>query len=237
MDLFTVTNKYNQFDFKSSDTVILIDIFRASSTIVTAFANGTKEIIPCVEIEQVLNLKDKNSEILTAGERNGEKIIGFDLDNSPISFNSEFVRSKSIAISTTNCTKAIEIAKNSKKIIFASFLNIDSVIKYITRQKFEIDRCVILCAGNNEEESEEDNLFASELIYRLKENLEIALCNRSNKLLESRVNTDITLYKLRNSTHAKRLENLGKRNDIDFSLIFNKFDCVPIYANRSIKIK
>lgn len=237
MNLFTVTNKYNQFDFKSSDTVILIDIFRASSTIVTAFANGTKEIIPCVEIEQVLNLKSKNSKILTAGERNGEKIIGFDLDNSPISFNSDIVENKTIAISTTNCTKAIAIAKNSKEIAFASFLNINSVVEYITHNNMEIERCVILCAGHNEEESEEDNLFAAELLYKMKDKLEVSLCNKSNELLVSRESTDVTLDKLRNSTHALRLENLGKRNDIDFSLIFNKFDCVPIYANDSIKIK
>lgn len=237
LDLFTVTNKYSGFEFKSTDTVILIDIFRASSTIVTAFGNGVKEIIPCVEIEQVLNIKNKNSEILAACERNGEKIVGFDLDNSPVSFDNCLLKNKTIAISTTNCTKAIEIAKETKEIIFAAFLNIDAIIKYLIDNLMKIKRCVILCAGNNTEESEEDNLFATELIFNLNNKISLNLDERSKSLLSEREDLEKTLYKLTNSKHAKRLISIEKRKDIDFSLIFNKFDCVPIYANRSIKIK
>jgi 2-phosphosulfolactate phosphatase len=237
LDLFTVTNKYSGFEFKPTDTVILIDIYRASSTIVTAFGNGVKEIIPCVEIEQVLKIKNKNSKILAAGERNGEKIEGFELDNSPISFNNSDIKDNIIALTTTNCTKAIDIAKNTKEIIFASFLNIDSVCNYVVSNSSEIKRCIILCAGNKTKESEEDNLFATELIFRLNELVRISLDNLSNSLLANRVEIKETIKKLTNSSHAKRLISVGKRNDIDFSLIFNKFDCVPIYANRSIKIK
>jgi 2-phosphosulfolactate phosphatase len=237
LDLFTVTNKYSGFEFKSTDTVILIDIYRASSTIVTAFGNGVKEIIPCVEIEQVLNIKNKNSEILAAGERNGEKINGTDLDNSPISFNNHSMKDKIIALSTTNCTKAIDIAKDSKEILFAAFLNIDAVCNYIIHNINHINRCIILCAGNKDKESEEDNLFATELIFNLKNMIDLNLDERSISLLSLRDDIEKTLHKLINSTHAKRLISIDKRKDIDFSLIFNKFDCVPIYANRSIKIK
>ncbi len=237
LDLFTVTNKYSGFEFKPTDTVILIDIYRASSTIVTAFGNGVKEIIPCVEIEQVLKIKNKNSKILAAGERNGEKIVGFDLDNSPISFNNNAIKGKVIALSTTNCTKAIDIAKDSKEILFASFLNINAVCNYIVGNINQINRCIILCAGNNSEESEEDNLFATELIFNLNKIINLSLDEISIILLSLRKDIEITLDKLTNSKHAKRLISIEKRNDIDFSLIFNKFDCVPIYANRSIKIK
>jgi len=237
LDLFVVTNKYSGFEFKPTDTVILIDIYRASSTIVTAFGNGVKEIIPCVEIEQVLKIKNKNSKILAAGERNGEKIEGFELDNSPISFNNPNIKNSIVALTTTNCTKAIDIAKNTKEIIFASFLNIDAVCNYIIRKLSSIDRCVILCAGNKSKESEEDNLFATELVYKLSNILNVNLDFIGNSLLAHRLELDKTIKKLTNSSHAKRLISVGKRNDIDFSLIFNKFDCVPIYANRSIKIK
>lgn len=237
LDLFTVTNKYSGFEFKSTDTVVLIDIYRASSTIVTAFGNGVKEIIPCVEIEQVLKIKNKNSKILAACERNGEKINGADLDNSPISFNNSSLKDRIIALSTTNCTKAIDIAKDSKEIVFAAFLNIDAVLDYIKSNINQINRCIILCAGNNSEESEEDNLFATELIYNLNNIISLNLDESSISLLANRVDIADTLQKLTNSKHAKRLISIEKRNDIDFSLIFNKFDCVPIYANRSIKIK
>lgn len=237
LDLFTVTKKYSGFEFKPTDTVILIDIYRASSTIVTAFGNGVKEIIPCVEIEQVLKIKNKNSKILAACERNGEKISGADLDNSPISFNNPSLKDKIVALSTTNCTKAIDIAKDTKEIIFAAFLNINAVCNYIVNNINQIKRCVILCAGNNSEESEEDNLFAAELIFQLDNIVKINLDETSKILLSDRDEIENTLIKLTNSIHAKRLISIKKRNDIDFSLIFNKFDCVPIYANRSIKIK
>lgn len=237
LDLFTVTNKYSGFEYKSTDTVILIDIYRASSTIVTAFGNGVKEIIPCVEIEQVLKIKNKNSKILAACERNGEKISGADLDNSPVSFNNSALNDKIVALSTTNCTKAIDIAKDSKEIIIAAFLNIDAVCNYITENLNQIKRCVILCAGNKSDESEEDNLFATELIFNLNNKISLKLDECSKSLLSERESIEKTLIKLTNSKHAKRLISIEKRKDIDFSLIFNKFDCVPIYANHSIKIK
>lgn len=237
LNLFTVTNKYSGFQFESIDTVILIDIYRASSTIVTAFGNGVKEIKPCVEIEQVLKIKNKNSEILGACERNGKKIYGADFDNSPLSFDNYTLKNRIIALSTTNCTKAIDIAKDSKEIIFAAFLNIDAVCNYIIQNINNITRCIILCAGNKTKESEEDNLFATELIYKLDKSLDLNLDVKSSQLLYERKEISITLHKLMNSKHARRLISLDKRKDIDFSLIFNKFDCVPIYANRSIKIK
>ncbi|MCB0702719.1 MAG: 2-phosphosulfolactate phosphatase [Candidatus Kapaibacterium sp.] len=237
LNLFSITNKYSGFQFETTDTVILIDIYRATSTIVTAFGNGVKEIIPCVEIEQVSKIKNKNNEILGACERNGKKIDGMDFDNSPVSFNNANIADKIIAISTTNCTKAIEIAKNTKEIIFASFLNLDAVCNYITDNVESIERCVILCAGNKKKESEEDNLFASELIFTLNKGIDLIMDERSFQLFSEREEIPFALEKLINSTHAKRLISLEKRKDIDFSLIFNKFDCVPIYANHSIKKK
>lgn len=236
-DLYTVTNKYSGFEFKDFDTVILIDIYRATSTIVTAFANGAIEIVPCVEIEQVLNLKSKDNKILTAGERNGKKIIDFDFDNSPISFDKKSVQDQRIALTTTNCTKAIDIAKKSNQILFSCFLNLSSTIEYIINHSKQIERLIILCAGQNEFESEEDNLFAIELLFRLNSLIGLNLCERSQYLLNSRLSLDESMYKLRNSLHAKRLISIGKRKDIDFSLFFDKFDCVPIYVNDSIKLK
>lgn len=166
--------------------MILIDIFRATSTIVTAFANGAKEIIPCVEIEQVLNLKSKDNEILTAGERNGEKIKEFDLDNSPISFDKNFVTAQRIALTTTNCTRAIDVAKKNKCILFASFLNISSTVEYILTSVNYIERLVLLCAGHNDIESEEDNIFASELLTRLVDKVSINICERSRNLINNK---------------------------------------------------
>lgn len=234
--LNTVTNKYSGFDFKSEDTVIIIDIYRASSTIVTALANGATEIIPCEEIEQVLNLNSKDSEILSAGERNGKKILGFDMDNSPTSFDSEIVRDRRIALTTTNCTKAIKLAKNSNHIIFASFLNFNSIIEYIFSNMSKIKRLILFCSGNGESESEEDNMFAAELILKMRKTIEFNTCENSERIISQRKKIKDLKQYMETTTHAKRLIGIGKRNDIDFSLIFNKFDCVPIYANDSIKI-
>ena len=237
MKLILIKNKYSGFNFEPDDTVVIIDIFRASSTIVTAMANGAKEIIPCVEIEQVLQLKSKNNEIMGAGERNGEKIPDFEYDNSPTSFNNNKIFGKTIALSTTNCTKAIDIAKSSENVLISCFLNISATIDTIKQNYNRIKRLVLLCAGNNEEESEEDNMYAAELISRLVSQVELDLDWQAKQQLEYR-NTIVNLSEYyMNTAHSQRLIELGKRKDIDFSLKFDKFGCVPIYANGSIKKK
>ena len=69
----------------SEDISIMVDALRASSTITMAL-NNFEKVIPCFSPEEALNLKNKTGGIL-AGERNGKKIEGFDIGNSPTGIN------------------------------------------------------------------------------------------------------------------------------------------------------
>lgn len=231
-----IKKKFDYFEIKQDDVVIIIDILRACSTIVTALKSGIDEIIPSTNISEVQNLKFKDNEILTAGERNGEKLPQFDFDNSPMTFSDLNLKNRKLALTTTNCTETIEIAKATGLIYFGSFLNFNSILSLLS----ELDsdkRVLLMSAGYKKEESEEDNLFAYYLTQKLQE---IRNLNLMNFEIPSEIEglTDDNMKQIIFKTeHSKRLISSGKINDIEFSLIFDKFDCLPYYANGSIKKK
>ncbi len=173
-----IKKKYEEFNIEQSDLVIIIDILRACSTIVTALNSGIKEIIPCTNVSEVQNLKFKDNEILTAGERNGEKLPQFDFDNSPITFfNSSFNKQK-LALTTTNCTEAIKIASNSNNIYFGCFLNSETIINFLTNIDTK-KRVILFTSGYEHEESVEDNLFAYYILKQIRLKRSVKLNNFS----------------------------------------------------------
>ena len=104
-------------------TVVIIDILRATSCMTTAFAHGINSITPFAKLEDCIAMKAKG--YFTAGERDGKKVDGFDLGNSPFEYMEEKLRGKKIAFTTTNGTqaiaKAIEAQGNNYRILFESF--------------------------------------------------------------------------------------------------------------------
>src|SRR5437016_4411967 len=106
--------------------VVVIDVLRATSSICIAFQNGVDHIIPVSSVDESMALKSQG--YLVAAERNGEKIEGFDLGNSPFSYMDEHIRGNKIALTTTNGTQAIYAARNAFKVVVGSFLNLDALI-------------------------------------------------------------------------------------------------------------
>ena len=229
-----IKKKFEFTNIEQDDIVIIIDILRACSTIVTALNSGIEELIPCTNVSEVQNLKFKDNEILTAGERNGEKILEFDFDNSPITFVNNSFRKDKLALTTTNCTEAIKIASKSLHMYFGCVLNYSSVIKFLKNLEAK-QRVIFLSSGYKQEESEEDNLFAYSVINKLKEMRSI----KQNGFQIPENLKSLSYSDLKNlifdTDHSKRLINIGKKKDIEFSLNFDKFDCLPHYANGSIK--
>src|SRR5687767_10951844 len=109
--------------------VVIVDILRATSAITTAFYHGVAKMIPVAGIEEAKKYKKEG--YMVAAERNGELVEGFDLGNSPFGYMNSKVKGKTIAISTTNGTQAIEAARGADRIIIVSFLNLDVVIDYL----------------------------------------------------------------------------------------------------------
>lgn len=206
-------------DFENS-IVVVVDIFRASSTIVTALSNGVESIIPVEDLEVCRAYKKQG--LLIAGERNGKKAQGFDLGNSPLAYlNNQFQGAK-IAMTTTNGTLALSKAKkHAGEILIGSFLNLTATVNYIKASKRDV---MVLCAGWKGKFNIEDALYAGALSNALgiPHDCDATLAMES---LYPNVKNDLMAF-LQKASHAKRLQNHQLEKDIDFCLEVDRFDTV-----------
>jgi 2-phosphosulfolactate phosphatase len=148
-------------------TAVVIDVLRASSTIVAALHAGAQRIYPVVSTEDALKLATSlgRGDALLAGERRGLKVEGFDLGNSPREFTPEAVAGKRIVMSTTNGTRALVAADDAARVLVGAFLNLSAVARAVAGA----ERLTILCAGRDGRFSIDDALCAGMLIARLTE--------------------------------------------------------------------
>ncbi len=152
----------------SQTVCVVFDVLRATSSIVTALANGACEIIPVCEIAEAVALRQARPDLLLAGERNGRRIlraqtgsVDFDLGNSPREFTRERVAGRSIAMTTTNGTRALQACRGARRLLVGSFLNLSAVTDWLARDRTE--RLLIVCSGTHEEAAYEDVLGAGAL--------------------------------------------------------------------------
>jgi len=138
--------------------VVVIDILRASSAIVTAFMNGVKKIIPVATLEEAKKYKEKG--FMVAAERDGIVRDFADFGNSPFNFTPDRVKGNQIVYSTTNGTNAITLASSGKQVIIGAYLNITALAKHIRNAKRDL---LVLCAGWKNKFNLEDTLFAGAL--------------------------------------------------------------------------
>ena len=147
---------------------VVFDILRATSTFVTALQNGAQAVIPVSEIAEAVAFREKMSDALLAGERDGVKIraaqsggIDFDFGNSPREFRAEKVRGQTIVSTTTNGTRALRACARAKIILAASFLNLAATAKFLNASPPE--DILLICAGTGEGVALEDVLAAGAL--------------------------------------------------------------------------
>lgn len=215
-------------DVKDKVTVV-IDVLRATSTIITALFNGCKEVIPMSEIEEAVNIS-KNYErgtFILGGERNSEKIEGFDLSNSPLEYTRDQVEGKTVLLTTTNGTQAIKKVWDAKKIILASFINITAVCKYIEDLGQDI---IVVCAGTLERFSLDDILVAGALIYGLDQrgiSLELDDLGMLSQFVYT-YNQHDPHGALAKTHHYSKLQELGLQGDLDYCLNMDTAPIVPI---------
>jgi len=211
--------------------IVIVDIFRATSTIISALANGVSQIIPFSNLEDCRAMQSQG--YIIAGERDGRKADGFELGNSPIAFLNGNYSGKKIAMTTTNGTLAIEKSKEgANNIIIGSFLNLEALSQYLITKEQDV---LILCAGWKGKFNLEDSLFAGALANGLKNffstdcDTTIALENLYDCHKEN-LKKIISL-----ASHTKRLQNENLEKDIDFCLIPNKYSTIGIFNQDSIK--
>ena len=203
-------------------TVVIIDILRATSCMTTAFAHGINSITPFAKLEDCMAMKAKG--YFTAGERDGKKVDGFDLGNSPFEYMDEKLKGQKIAFTTTNGTQAIAKAIEAREIVIGSFLNLSAITKYL----LEGDNNVLLvCAGWKGKVNLEDSLFAGAVVDALQDHIEPD-CDAplAAQHLYSIAKNDMVGF-LANASHVKRLAKLNIHKDIKFCMTPDLYTVVP----------
>ncbi|HHZ13502.1 MAG: 2-phosphosulfolactate phosphatase [Caldicoprobacterales bacterium] len=216
--------------------VVVIDVLRATSTIITALYNGCKEIIPTADIEDAVNIS-KNYEkdtFILGGERNAVKIEGFHLSNSPREYSRERVENKTVLITTTNGTKAITRALDAKEVVLASFINISAVYEYIAAAGSDIS---IICAGTMGKFSADDILVAGALIKGLEDKgVSLQLDDLGMVAKRMYLNSKDDLHgALSETLHYSILKDLGLQGDLDDCLKLDTAPIVPIYSDGVVR--
>jgi 2-phosphosulfolactate phosphatase len=222
----------------SDKLIVVIDVLRASSTIVTALAYGCRGLVPILSPEQAKEKAQqfKKEEVLLGGEREGRKIKGFDLGNSPREYQKEIVEDRMIIFSTTNGVKTLERVRGAFRIIIASFLNLQATFNYCSKFQGDI---LLACAGKEGYFSLEDTVCAGMLINSLRDiysdTCQEVDANLTAQVLYKKFGNNI-LEMLRKSQHGRYLESIGLRKDLEFCSQLDIFNIVPIFRDGLISL-
>jgi len=216
-------------------TVIIIDVLRATSVMITALSNGAREIIPALTIEESNKLANKfnNKNVLLCGEREAKKIDGFDLGNSPLEFTPGKVGKKTLILTTSNGTKALNACQNAKEVLLASFLNVEAVAEKVKH----LDELVLVCSGTNGKFSLDDGMCAALIIEQLAKCKTVKTDDLGEILFESWRRSDKNLTNiLKNCFHLNYLLNNGYKKDVDYCLQLNSHNIVPVFKKGKITL-
>ena len=199
--------------------VVVVDIFRATSCIVTGLANGVESIKPVDSIEDTIALGEQG--YIMAGERDGKKVTGFDMGNSPFEYMEEKLVGKKVAISTTNGSQAILKSNGADEILVGAFLNLKATVAYLLDKGKPV---LIHCAGWKGAINIEDTLYAGALIDECAEEMEIS---GDSAILAHQLyvgNHENTEAIAGESSHAKRLAGFGVEKDLVFCMTENEYN-------------
>ncbi|MEX0912324.1 MAG: 2-phosphosulfolactate phosphatase [Gemmatimonadota bacterium] len=218
-------------------TVVVLDILRASSSIVQALSAGAKSIFPVASIEEALRLANTfgRDEVLLAGERRCLPIEGFDLGNSPLEFTEARVAGKVLVMTTTNGTAAMSLTLSAETVLIGSMLNLRAVVDELVRLEAEP---ALLCAGREKHFSLEDAACAGEFAARLMDERpgDWVLNDgaRAAVALAREFGTGSDLFEL--TAGGRSILDAGLQDDLDFCAQTDVRDIVPVFQERNITV-
>jgi len=216
----------------SNKVAVVIDVLRASNTVINALNNEAKEIIPVSEIDIAWDFKNKHPAYLLGGERNSQKIEGFDFGNSPLEYTSEKIKSKGIILTTSNGSKALKTTEKADHSFVASLANGKAIAHLL--DSFNLD-IAIVCAGTLGNPSLEDTLAAGKIIaemnniedYRLNDYAYISL--GTFQYYKSDIYNSIS-----KSRNGRRLKDLEMEDDIKYCSKIDTTIIVPEFIKGKI---
>lgn len=212
--------------------VVIVDIFRATTTITAAFENGAKSIRPVANIEEAKTYKTQGW--LVGAERNVRKCDFADFGNSPFDYSPDKVADKDLIFTTTNGTKAINCARDAYCVITGAFVNLQAVADFCRNKKRDV---IVLCSGWEDKINYEDTLFGGALA-------EVLITN-GYKLAGDAATMALSLWKdakndlqkyLNQSEHIDRLKDNNLEDNITYCLTLNRSTIVPVFDKNQNKL-
>jgi 2-phosphosulfolactate phosphatase len=204
--------------------VVVIDILRATSSMVYGIDNGAQAIIPVAQVEECMSYAGKG--YLLAAERNGEVVEGYDFGNSPFSYTAEKVAGKTIVLTTTNGTKALHLArKRASQVVIGAFLNLEVLCEWLKVQDKDV---LLLCAGWKDQFNLEDTIFAGAVVSQLRQvftHYDDASVAAEDLYLLAK--GDLRAY-IHKSSHSHRMVALNIEEDVKFCLQTNICQTIPV---------
>lgn len=220
----------------SNSVVVIIDVFRATSTIAAALSNGARAVIPVDSVPKAIEM-GKNIDGIAAGERDGMIAEGLQHGNSPLEYTRSFIENRNLVLTTTNGTRLLQMAldRNASTIIAGSFPNLSSVCSFLINEGKDV---VLGCAGWKDRFNLEDTLFAGAVINQVQDHFTIH-CDSSLMA--------VTLYQKHANdllgfapqlTHYHRLvKRFGLIKDIEFCLTPDVANVLPVYQDGKLIVK
>ncbi len=207
-------------------TVVVIDVLRATSVMLTALANGAREFVPAISPEEALqkSLLYNPDDILLAGEQQTVKIEGFQLGNSPLEYTPEKVKGKTIIMSTTNGTKALNSCLNAETVLIGAFLNAEAVADKLSDK----EDVVLFCSGTNNNFSLDDGMCAAKITDEIiKHSTQQPELSDFAQLLLKTYRSDSLENILQSCYHLNLLKQKGFENDVTYCLQNSLYTMVP----------
>ena len=225
------------FKEETDSVYVIIDVLRATSTIVTAFMNGCVSVVPVAEVEDAFRMaRGPLDGALVGGERGGVAVEGFDLGNSPRDYTSTRVCGKTIVITTTNGSRAFQSIPAGRVGIVASFLNMGAVARHCLRRNKDI---MFIPSGRKGAFSLEDTVCAGGITEAIrkqrKDNVHMTDAAFASEVLFGRFRANLPEM-LRSSIPGRHLREIGLGSDLEYCAQVDVTLVTPTYQGGRIEL-
>jgi 2-phosphosulfolactate phosphatase len=218
-------------------TVVVIDILRASTTIVEALSAGARSIYPVSSIEDALRLANTfgRDEVLLCGERKCLPIEGFDLGNSPREFTRDKVAGKTLVMSTTNGTHVMSLTHGAGRVFIGSLLNLAAIVDELARSEADP---VLVCSGRERSFALEDAACAGLLCARLMEARpgDWTLNDGAHAALALVGEFGVSEELFQKTVAGRNIAEAGLPDDLAFCARLDVHDILPVLHERNITL-
>ncbi len=213
-------------DLVKNRHVVVIDVLRASSVMVTALAHGARAFVPVRSVEEARRVASAypRDEIMLCGERNTRIIDGFHLGNSPQDYTREKVFGKTLILTTSNGTEALNRLQDAKRVFIGSFLNMEALVQHF----LPIEDVVLACSGTNNNFSMDDAMCAALFVDEIRKAKTVELSDMAITLHKAFTNDAGNLEALlKDCYHLNLLKRNGFGSDVAYCLKTSILDVVP----------